>query len=98
MFLCATQLPTIELWVFANRYDLPYYRTLCTRSVPVQMTFMDQYNADGDLQHFLGSKVSDEAIDHMLAAIWDTTTIMMKVQGGNEVDEFSHFLPEVEVS
>lgn len=60
------------------------------------MAFMDRYNTDGDLGSFLDLKVSDEAIDNMLAAIWDTTSEMMKQHGGNEADEFSH-LNEMEV-
>jgi hypothetical protein len=56
---------------------------------------MDLYNTDGDLGYFLDLKVSDEAIDNMLAAIWDTTE-MMKERGEIGTDEFSH-LNEMEV-
>ena len=74
MFLYATGQPTIDTWMFANRYDMPYFRDRCTRSVAVQMSFIQRYDTEGDLSYFLGLKVSDEAIGSMLAAIWDTVS------------------------
>ena len=62
------------------------------------MSFMERYNREGDLGYFLNLKVSDEAIDNMLAAIWDTTSRMMKDRGGDDPDTFSHFNTEMERS
>jgi hypothetical protein len=59
---------------------------------------MERYNREGDLGYFLNLKVSDEAIDNMLAAIWDTTSRMMKDRGRNDTDTFSHLNIEVEGS
>jgi hypothetical protein len=93
-----TKQPTIDLWLFANRYDLPYFKDQCTRALPVQMSFMERYNREGDLGYFLDLKVSDEAIDNMLAAIWDTTSEMMKERSGNDPDILSHLSTEMERS
>jgi hypothetical protein len=98
MFLCVMMQPTIDLWIFANRYDLPYFKDRCTQAIPVQMSFMEIYNTEGDLGYFLDLKVSDEAIDNMLAAIWDTTSEMMKDRDGNDPDSLSHLSTEMECS
>jgi hypothetical protein len=90
--------PTIDLWIFANRYDLPYFKDHCTRALPVQMSFMERYNREGGLGYFLNLKVSDEAIDNMLAAIWNTTSRMMKDRGWNDTDTYSHLITEMEGS
>jgi hypothetical protein len=94
MFLCVTMQPTIDLWIFANRYHLPYFKDQCTRAIPVQMSFMERYNTEGDLGYFLNLKVSDEAIDNMLAAIGDTMTEMMKDRDGDDPDILSHLNTE----
>jgi hypothetical protein len=60
--------PSIDLWLFAQRYDLRYLKRRCVESPRVQQEFVQ-------LDPFILAKenISMEGIEDMLAQFWEHT-------------------------
>lgn len=61
--------PSLDLWIFAHRYDLQYLKQRCLASTRVQTAFLKTIIETSDIETFLRENVSFDGILEMNHAI-----------------------------
>ena len=76
--------PSLDLWTFAHRYDLPYLKKRCSISIPVQTTFLKKVIDMAGVESFLHERVLLEGIEEMMDAICENTSLDATKEFGKE--------------
>ena len=67
--------PSLDLWIFAHRYDLPCLQQRCLKSINVQTKFLERVVEMKNLQCFLDDRVSYIGVEEMLNTVWENSLI-----------------------